>query len=104
MSRRLKIGGYKMIDVIDCQLFNTRTHVILFKAALSNSKSFPKPVRCRLLALSFLLLIGTLLVAEGFHQKIPKGYVYFAMAFCLGVEMLQMRTAKLITEDLRKSS
>jgi predicted tellurium resistance membrane protein TerC len=58
----------------------------------------------KILALSFLLLIGTLLVAEGFHQKIPKGYVYFAMAFCLGVEMLQMRTAKLITEDLRKSS
>lgn len=58
----------------------------------------------KILALSFLLLIGTLLVAEGFHQKIPKGYVYFAMAFCLGVEMLQMRTAKPITEGLPISS
>jgi predicted tellurium resistance membrane protein TerC len=48
----------------------------------------------KILALAFLLLIGTLLVAEGFHQKIPKGYVYFAMAFSLGVEMLQMRTTK----------
>jgi len=46
----------------------------------------------KILALAFLLLIGTLLVAEGFHQKIPKGYVYFAMAFSLGVEMLQMRS------------
>jgi predicted tellurium resistance membrane protein TerC len=45
----------------------------------------------KILALAFLLLIGTLLVAEGFHQKIPKGYVYFAMLFCLGVELLQMR-------------
>jgi len=51
-----------------------------------------------------MLLIGTLLVAEGFHQEIPKGYVYFAMAFCLGVEMLQMRTAKPITEGLPKAS
>jgi predicted tellurium resistance membrane protein TerC len=48
----------------------------------------------KILALSFLLLIGTLLVAEGFHQKIPKGYVYFAMAFSLGVEVLQMRMVK----------
>ncbi len=58
----------------------------------------------KILALSFLLLIGTLLVAEGFHQKIPKGYVYFAMAFCLGVEMLQMRAAKPDAGELRKSS
>jgi predicted tellurium resistance membrane protein TerC len=45
----------------------------------------------KILALSFLLLIGVLLVAEGFHQEIPKGYVYFAMAFSLGVELLQLR-------------
>lgn len=47
-----------------------------------------------ILALAFLLLIGTPLVAEGFHQKIPKGYVYFAMAFSLGVELLQMRATR----------
>jgi predicted tellurium resistance membrane protein TerC len=45
----------------------------------------------KLLALAFLLLIGVLLVAEGFHQKVDKGYVYFAMAFSLGIELLQMR-------------
>lgn len=48
----------------------------------------------KILALAFLLLIGTLLVAEGFHQKIPKGYVYFAMAFSLGVDLLQMRATR----------
>jgi predicted tellurium resistance membrane protein TerC len=48
----------------------------------------------KLLALSFLLLIGVLLVAEGFHQKIDKGYIYFAMAFSLGVELLQMRSER----------
>lgn len=50
----------------------------------------------KILALAFLILIGTLLVAEGFHQKIDKGYVYFAMAFAVLVEMVQLRyTTKL---------
>jgi len=45
----------------------------------------------KMLALSFLILIGTLLLAEGFGQHISKGYVYFAMAFSVGVEMLNLR-------------
>jgi predicted tellurium resistance membrane protein TerC len=45
----------------------------------------------KVLALSFLLLIGVLLVAEGLGQHIPKGYVYFAMAFALGVELVNLR-------------
>ncbi len=45
----------------------------------------------KMLALSFLLLIGTTLVAEGLGFHIPKGYVYFAMAFSFGVEMLNLR-------------
>jgi predicted tellurium resistance membrane protein TerC len=45
----------------------------------------------KMLALSFLLLIGVALIAEGFDQHIPKGYIYFAMAFSLGVELLNLR-------------
>jgi predicted tellurium resistance membrane protein TerC len=45
----------------------------------------------KMLALSFLLLIGCALVAEGFHKEIPKGYIYFAMAFSVGVESLNIR-------------
>jgi len=48
----------------------------------------------KMLALSFLILIGVMLVAEAFHQKIPKGYIYFAMAFSVGVEMLNIRLRK----------
>jgi len=48
----------------------------------------------KMLALSFLLLIGVMLVAEGFHQTIPKGYIYFAMAFSVLVEMLNIRLRK----------
>ncbi|MEX2049223.1 MAG: TerC family protein [Gemmatimonadota bacterium] len=45
----------------------------------------------KMLALSFLLLIGMSLVAEGWHQHIPKGYIYFAMGFSIFVEMLNLR-------------
>jgi predicted tellurium resistance membrane protein TerC len=45
----------------------------------------------KMLALSFLLLIGMILVAEGFDQHIPKGYIYFAMGFAVFVEMLNLR-------------
>jgi len=45
----------------------------------------------KILALSFLLLIGMALIAEGFHQHIPKGYIYFAMGFSVFVEMLNLR-------------
>lgn len=48
----------------------------------------------KILALAFLILIGSLLVAEGFHQKIGKGYIYFAMAFSVGVEVLQILATK----------
>jgi predicted tellurium resistance membrane protein TerC len=48
----------------------------------------------KLLALSFLTMIGALLVAEGCGAHIPKGYVYFAMAYSLGVELLSMRYRK----------
>jgi len=48
----------------------------------------------KMLALSFLVLIGVMLVAEGFHKAIPKGYIYFAMAFSLFVEMLNIQMRK----------
>jgi predicted tellurium resistance membrane protein TerC len=44
-----------------------------------------------MLALSFLLLIGMTLIAEGFDQHISKGYIYFAMAFSIFVEILNLR-------------
>ena len=45
----------------------------------------------KILALSFLLLIGVMLIADGMGQHIGKGYIYFAMAFSLGVELINMR-------------
>lgn len=50
----------------------------------------------KMLALSFLLLIGFTLMAEGFEVHVPKGYIYFSMAFALGVEMLNLRLRKAV--------
>jgi predicted tellurium resistance membrane protein TerC len=48
----------------------------------------------KVLALAFLLLIGFALVAEGVHFEIPKGYLYFAMAFAVGVELINTRVRR----------
>jgi predicted tellurium resistance membrane protein TerC len=48
----------------------------------------------KMLALAFLLLIGTVLIADGFHQHIPRGYIYFAMGFSIFVEMLNLKVRK----------
>jgi predicted tellurium resistance membrane protein TerC len=45
----------------------------------------------KMLALAFLFVIGVVLIADGFDHHVPKGYVYFAMAFSVGVEMLNIR-------------
>ena len=44
--------------------------------------------------LAFLVVVGVVLIAEGFDQHVPKGYIYFAMAFSVGVEMLNIRMRK----------
>jgi len=55
----------------------------------------------KMLALSFLLLIGVTLILEGFEQHVPKGYIYFAMAFSLFVELLNLRMRKARPEPIR---
>ncbi|MGB5397208.1 MAG: TerC family protein [Gammaproteobacteria bacterium] len=56
----------------------------------------------KMLALSFLMLIGVTLIAEGFDVHVPKGYIYFAMAFSVGVELLNIRVRrKLKTEVIQ---
>ena len=55
----------------------------------------------KMLALSFLLLIGVALIADGLNQHIPKGYIYFAMAFSVGVEMLNLRMKKVDSKAVK---
>ena len=55
----------------------------------------------KMLALSFLILVGVTLVVEGFDVHVPKGYIYFAMAFSVLVEMLNIRMRKRMVEPVR---
>jgi predicted tellurium resistance membrane protein TerC len=57
----------------------------------------------KILAVSFLIMIGTLLVVDGLHVHVPKGYIYFAMAFALGVEFLNMKFRKNASRDERQT-
>jgi predicted tellurium resistance membrane protein TerC len=67
---------------------------VMLLSAGSISNFVSRHPSMKILALSFLLLIGVMLVAEGLGQHIGKGYIYFAMAFSLSVELLNMRMRK----------
>jgi predicted tellurium resistance membrane protein TerC len=70
------------------------TVVIMLFAAEPISKFVNQHPAFKMLALSFLLLIGMSLIAEGMDFHIPKGYIYFSMSFALLVDVLQMRMKK----------
>jgi predicted tellurium resistance membrane protein TerC len=70
------------------------TVAIMLFAAEPISKFVNKHPVFKMLALSFLLLIGLSLIAEGFDVHIPKGYIYFSMAFALFVDIVQLRMNK----------
>src|SRR3954463_11065718 len=55
----------------------------------------------KILALAFLILVGVVLIADAFHFDVPKGYLYFAMAFSVGVEMVNIRLRRLM--DARRN-
>lgn len=65
--------------------------VVMLFASGPISRFVDKHPSIKMLALSFLVLIGVVLIAEGFEQHISKGYIYFAMAFSLVVELLNIR-------------
>ncbi len=70
------------------------TVIIMLFAAEPISKFVNKHPVFKMLALSFLLLIGLSLIAEGFEVHIPKGYIYFSMAFALFVDVIQLRMSR----------
>lgn len=68
--------------------------LVMLAAAKSVSEFVNKHPTIKMLALAFLLMIGFMLSIEAFHYEVPKGYIYFAMAFSLIVELLNMRIRK----------
>jgi predicted tellurium resistance membrane protein TerC len=66
--------------------------MMLFAGAIGRFVSDHPTIK--MLALSFLVVVGVVLIADGFGHHVPKGYIYFAMAFSVGVEMLNIRMRK----------
>lgn len=83
------VGMVKQIPVMVAAVIIAMIFMLIFVNKVS--AFIDRHPTIKMLALSFLILIGCALVAEGFHREIPKGYIYFAMAFSLGVEMLNIR-------------
>ncbi len=86
------VGMAKHVPVMICAVCISVLFMLGFSGYIS--RFVEKHPTIKMLALSFLLLIGCSLVAEAFHQEIPKGYIYFAMAFSIGVEMINLRMRK----------
>jgi predicted tellurium resistance membrane protein TerC len=73
--------------------------MMLFAGAIGRFVSDHPTIK--MLALSFLVVIGVVLLAEGFGHHVPKGYIYSAMAFALVVEMLNIRMRKRAPQPVR---
>jgi predicted tellurium resistance membrane protein TerC len=86
------VGLTNNITVMAISVILSTVAMLLFAGSVGTFVE--KHPTVKMLALSFLVMIGTLLVAEAFGAHVPKGYVYFAMAFSFIVEMLNIRMRK----------
>ena len=92
------VGMVNEISVMVAAVMVAVLVMMAFAGAISAFVSRHPTVK--MLALSFLLLIGVALIAQGLDQDIPKGYIYFAMAFSVAVEMLNLRLRKARAEPV----
>lgn len=86
------VGLVEQVYVIVIAIVIAMGVMLIFAKAIS--EFINKHPTMKLLAIAFLLMIGTVLVIEGLHVHVPKGYIYFSMAFALGIEVLNMRLRK----------
>lgn len=86
------VGMAKDVSVMVAAVITSVALMMVFAGAISTFVSSHPTVK--MLALSFLFVIGVLLIADGFDKHVPKGYIYFAMAFSVTVEMLNIRSRK----------
>jgi predicted tellurium resistance membrane protein TerC len=74
---------------------------VMMFAAKSIGEFVDRHPTIKMLALSFLVLVGVTLIAEGFGTHVPKGYIYFAMAFSVAVEMINIRLRKRMAKPVQ---
>jgi predicted tellurium resistance membrane protein TerC len=96
------ITAVGMVDNLWVMIAAVVVSIIFMMAFAGSIGSFvQKHPTIKMLALSFLILIGVTLIAEGLDQHIPKGYIYFAMAFSVLVEILNLRLRKAKTAPVQ---
>jgi predicted tellurium resistance membrane protein TerC len=89
------ITAVGMVDQVSIMIAAVIIAVLVMMASASAISGFvDRHPTVKMLALSFLLLIGVLLVAEAFDHHIPRGYVYFAMGFSVFVELLNLKAGR----------
>lgn len=86
------VGMVKEVPIMIAAVVIALGFMLFFAGYISSF--IEKHPTLKMLALSFLILIGVTLVAESLHHEIPKGYIYFAMAFSVGVEVLNINLPK----------
>ena len=86
------VGMVDRVEIMIAAVIASVALMMLFASAIGRFVSAHPTIK--MLALSFLLLIGVVLIADGFSHHVPKGYIYFAMAFSVCVEMLNIRMRK----------
>jgi predicted tellurium resistance membrane protein TerC len=74
---------------------------IMLLAARAIGKFVDDHPTIKILALSFLIMVGVTLIIEGFDVHVPKGYIYFAMAFSVAVEMLNLRMRRKLARPVK---
>jgi len=86
------VGMVDELEVIVAAVITSVALMIVFARSIGSFVSGHPTVK--MLALSFLVVIGVVLIADGFDHHVPKGYVYFSLAFAVSVEMLNIRIRK----------
>jgi len=96
------VGMVKDVAVMVAAIVVSVVLMMAFAGAIGRFISAHPTIK--MLALSFLVVIGVLLIAQGFDHEVPKGYVYFAMAFAVCVEMLNIRVRRVMAKPVHLHS
>jgi predicted tellurium resistance membrane protein TerC len=96
------VGMVKQVAVMVAAIVASVALMMAFAGAIGRFISAHPTIK--MLALSFLVVIGVLLIAQGFDHEVPKGYVYFAMAFAVCVEMLNIRMRRAMSKPVHLHS
>ncbi len=95
------ITAVGMVDIVPVMVIAIVIAVLVMMVSARGISGFiEKHPTVKMLALSFLMMVGIALIAEGFGIHIPRGYIYFAMAFSVLVEMLNIRSGRRKTKSI----